>query len=89
MRPIWAALVIAVAAGTSSAAQEALTITVRPSHRDGLSAEARERQARLQRRMEEAEYLFRNICIRCGGGVDRPGADAPFNPLDALATLRR
>ena len=88
MRLLWAAVVIAVAAGTNSVAQEALTLTVRPSP-EGLSDQARARQARLQRRMEEAEYLFRNICIRCGGGLDRPGAYAPFNPADALATPRR
>jgi len=88
MKLLWAAVVIAVAAGTNAAAQEALTLTVRPSP-EGLSEEARARQARLQRRMEEAEYLFRNICIWCGGGLDRPGAYAPFNPVHAPGTPRR
>jgi hypothetical protein len=90
MRALWAAVVVVLTAATSSAeAQEALTLTVRPSHSDALSAAARERQARLERRMREAEYLFRNICIHCGGGIDRPGAHAPFNPIEALASPRR
>ncbi len=89
MRALWAAVVVVLTAAPGFVeAQEALTLTVRPSQH-GLSAEARERQARLERRMREAEYLFRNICIHCGGGIDRPGEHAPFNPIEALAEPRR
>jgi hypothetical protein len=34
--------------------------------------------------MQEADYLLRNICIQCGGGIDRPGA---YGPVDPVATL--
>ena len=78
----------AAALATAAAAQQPLTLTVRPSGVDGLSAEARAREALLQRRMREADSLFRNICVRCGGR-ERPGADAPFQPLDALTAPRR
>ena len=84
-----AVLAGAALAALPAAAQEPLTLTVRPSGFDGLTAEARAREARLQRRMQEADFLFRNICTHCGGGIDRPGSTAPFNPLDALSTPRR
>ena len=68
----------AVAQGTP-----AMTMNVRPSGYEG-SDEARAREARLQKRMQEADYLLRNICIQCGGGIDRPGA---YGPVDPVATL--
>ncbi|HEX2137367.1 MAG TPA: hypothetical protein VHG30_15950 [Microvirga sp.] len=83
-------LSVLVAAGlaTDAAAQQPLTLTVRPSGVEGRSADARTRQALLERRMREADFLFRNICVRCGGR-DRPGADAPFDPVNALSPPRR
>ena len=46
------------------------------------------REALLLRRMDEAEFQFRNICDRCGGR-DRPGANAPFDPIGTLRAPRR
>jgi hypothetical protein len=79
-------LPLAPAAGTAVAQQPAapLPLTVRPSGTDPVEAEARARQERLLKRMQENEYLFRNICVQCGGGVNKPGAYAPFHPIDVL-----
>lgn len=63
---------------------EGLTLRVSPSGYDTVAAEARAREARLQQRMREADFLFRNICRQCGGGTDRPGSNAPFNPIETL-----
>jgi hypothetical protein len=76
-----------VAAQDSAAG--ALPLTVRPSAYDSPSSDARQRQDRLLKRMQEDEYLFRNICVQCGGGVNKPGANAPFEPADALRAARR
>jgi hypothetical protein len=89
MRVLLGALVsFAALAASTAGAQEALTLTVRPSGLDVLSAPAREREALLLRRMEENEFLFRRICDRCGGR-DRPRANAPFDPIGTLRAPRR
>jgi hypothetical protein len=89
MKVLLGALVtFAALAASAAGAQEALTLTVRPSGLEVLSAPARQREAMLQRRMEEVEFLFRNICDRCGG-PDRPGANAPFDPIATLRAPRR
>jgi hypothetical protein len=62
-----------------------LPIIVSPSGVEPAPSEAQQRQERLLKRMQEDEFLFRNICVRCGGGVDKPGAYAPFNPAQALS----
>ncbi|WP_046863292.1 hypothetical protein [Microvirga massiliensis] len=49
--------------------------------------EARARQERLLRRMQESEYRFRSICLYCGGR-DRWAGTAPFDPAAALAPSR-
>jgi hypothetical protein len=81
---------MATASGTA-AAQEAKPplLVVRPSGIDQQNAEARAREDRLYRRMRENDYLFRNICVQCGGGVNRAGANAPFNPIQALGPGQR
>jgi hypothetical protein len=67
---------------------EPLPVTVSPSgYEDAVANEARERQERILKRMQEDEYLFRNICVQCGGGVDGPGAYEPFNPIQALTSV--
>jgi hypothetical protein len=72
-------------AGRSAASEEPpLKLTVRPSGYDASAVDARTRQERLLQRMQENDFLFRNICVQCGGGVNKPGAYAPFNPLEAL-----
>jgi len=84
-----AVMVLAALVALPATAQEPLTLTVHPSGVDGLSEEGQAREARLQRRLKEADFLFRNICTRCGRGTDGPGSTAPFNPIDALGTPRR
>jgi hypothetical protein len=64
-------------------------LVVRPSGVDQQSEEARQREDRLYRRMRENDYLFRNICVQCGGGVNRAGSNAPFNPIQALGPGQR
>jgi hypothetical protein len=79
--------VLAVAAAPATA-QDAMTLTVRPSGFDDLSPAARARAERLQRRLREADFLFRHICVGCGG-IEGPGANAPFDPIGALDRPRR
>ena len=83
MRVLTLALIAVALAGAASA-QEAppMTLSVRPSGYD--AEEARAREERLKKRMEQADYLLRNICIQCGGGINRPGA---YGPVDPVATL--
>jgi hypothetical protein len=91
MSRLLAAFLCLWALASTGAAQEPMTLTVRPSgvdQPDGLSPEAQEREARLRRRMEENDFLFRNICIQCGG-ANRAGPSAPFEPMDALGASRR
>jgi hypothetical protein len=64
-------------------------LIVRPSGIDDKTDEARAREDRLYRRMQENDYLFRNICVRCGGGINRVGANAPFNPIKTLSPSQR
>ncbi len=80
-------LLALLAFGWPAGAQEApaLTLTVKPSGYDA-DAEARAREERLLKRMERADYLLRNICVRCGGGINRPGA---YESVDPVATLGR
>jgi hypothetical protein len=90
--PAAAAALLACSAGaraqdTSGDSGKALPLTVRPSgyDADAVASEARQRQERLLERMKRDDYLFRNICIQCGGGIrSGPGAYAPFNPIQAL-----
>ena len=53
-----------------------------------VSAAARARQERLLRRMQEADYLFRNICRNCGGSIEGPGAYDPVDPPSRLGGAR-
>src|SRR4051794_8493900 len=64
-------------------------LIVRPSGVDDKTDDARAREDRLYRRMQENDYLFRNICVQCGGGINRAGANAPFNPLQSLSPSQR
>jgi len=85
MRVFALVLATGVLAGNAAGAQEKppMTLNVRPSGYDA-TEEARAREERLLKRMEQADYLLRNICIHCGGGINRPGA---YGPVDPVATL--
>jgi hypothetical protein len=81
------ALVAPEAAGFAAQAQEPIALTVRPSRFEDEAAEARARQERLERRMRQAEFAFRSICIACGPG-ERFNSSAPFEPLQVLRSGR-
>lgn len=70
------------AAQESEAGREPPAITVRPS---GIEEDARARQERLSRRLQQSDYAMRHICTHCMGPRMPPGASAPFEPLAALA----
>jgi hypothetical protein len=76
-------LLILALAPLAAAAQDAATDPAVPVFTVRAPTDARSRQERLLRRMEEADYLMRHICTRCGG-VERPGDAAPFEPLARL-----
>jgi hypothetical protein len=74
--------------GTASAeppSSAPLSITVRPSRVDDGTDEAREREDRLYRRMQQNDFDFRHICTGCGEAAPA-GGGAPFNPIEALAS---
>jgi hypothetical protein len=74
----------AMAAGGSDEG-DGLPLVIRPpAAGETIGAEARARQERLLRRMQQADYLFRNICRNCGGAIDGPGAYDPFDPVARL-----
>ena len=66
-------------------ASSPLAITVRPSRVEDQADDAREREDRLYRRMQQNEFQFRNICTGCGGGMAQTGGSVPFNPIETLA----
>lgn len=87
MKTFALALAAALLWSGAASAQDApaLTLSVRPSGYEA-GEEARGREERLRKKMEQAEFLLRNICIQCGGGINRPGA---YGPVDPVATLGR
>ena len=87
---IWVAgFCLAGLLGNAAAAQEApaMQLSVRPSGYDA-AEEAKAREERLRKRMEQADFLLRNICIQCGGGINRPGAYGPVDPVATLGARR-
>jgi hypothetical protein len=84
-----AAMTAVAAAQTSAESTKPPFLVVKPSGFDERTEEAKAREDRLLRRMEQNDYLFRNICIHCGGGVNRVGSNAPFNPIQALSPQQR
>lgn len=61
-----------------------LVLTVRPSGYDA-DAEVQARQERLLKRMEQADYSVRSICVNCGDSWKHQ-TYAPFNPLQSLSS---
>ena len=84
-----AALSATAAAQTAAQPTKPPFLVVKPSGFDERTEEAKAREDRLLRRMEQNDYLFRNICVHCGGGVNRVGSNAPFNPIQALGPQQR
>jgi hypothetical protein len=82
------ALFAAEAGGfAAQAEEEPIALTIRPSRVEEEAAEARARQERLERRMRQAEFAFRSICIACSPG-ERFNSSVPFEPLQALRSGR-
>jgi len=82
---IIAATVPALAQGQAASDAEGskpLRLTVRPSGFDA-DAENQARQERLLRRLEQADYSVRSICVNCGDAWKHQ-TYAPFNPLQSL-----
>ncbi|QFU15746.1 hypothetical protein [Microvirga thermotolerans] len=79
-----AAPALAQAEGAPAAGSNPLVLTVRPSgYETGADSEAQARQERLLKRMEQADYSVRSICVNCGDGWKHQ-TYAPFNPLQSL-----
>ena len=89
VRPLLLSLALlgSEAAASLALAQEPLALTIRPSRFEEEAAQARARQERLERRLRQAEFAFRSICINCGPG-DRFNNSAPFEPLQVLGSGR-
>jgi len=89
---VWTNLAILGVAGPAlaQAAPEgkAMQLTVRPSGYDAQTNEAQERQQKLLKRMEQADYMVRSICVNCGDHWKHQ-TYAPFNPLASLKPSTR
>jgi hypothetical protein len=86
-RTVLTAAAVACLAGSVSA-QEApgsdpLRLVVRPSGYETEPNDAKERQERLLRRLEQSNHMMRSICINCGDAWKHQ-IYAPFNPLARL-----
>lgn len=79
------ALLASAGPGLAQASPEgkAMKLTVRPSGVDQEASEARARQEKLLKRMEQSDLMIRSICINCGDGWKHQ-IYAPFNPLASL-----
>ena len=84
-----AVLFLSGAAGARAENAKPPLLIVHPSGVDDRNEDARAREDRLNRRMQENDYLFRNICVQCGGGINRAGSNAPFNPIKTLSPSQR
>jgi hypothetical protein len=88
MHRILMSAVLLLAFSPAPSAEEAspapLRLRVSPSGIDHAASESLVRQERLMRRMQQSDFLFRSICVRCGGRSDFPYVTAPFEPEAAL-----
>lgn len=84
----WAGLALLASMGAAHAQEEgkAMQLTVRPSGFD--RNEAKERQERLLKRMEQSNHMIRSICMNCGDQWKHQ-IYAPFNPLASLKPSSR
>jgi hypothetical protein len=89
----WRGLVLAAGLFSSTPAlpeeaREPLSFTVRPSRVEAAD-DARARQERLSRRLEDSEFALRSICRNCSPYLDRSASPVPFQPVEALGGPRR
>jgi hypothetical protein len=84
----WAGLALLASMGAALAQEEgkAMQLTVRPSGFE--RNEAKERQERLLKRMEQSNHMIRSICMNCGDQWKHQ-IYAPFNPLASLKPSSR
>jgi hypothetical protein len=91
-RTVLAATALMIFAGTSHAQEvpgsDPLRLVVRPSGYESETNDAKERQERLLRRLEQSNHMMRSICINCGDAWKHQ-IYAPFNPLDRLGERSR
>ena len=69
-------------------AAKGLRLTVRPSGYEAEQNEARERQERLLKRLEQSNHMIRSICINCGDSWKHQIYE-PFNPYASLKPSAR
>lgn len=78
------ALMVLASAAPALGQEGPPVITVRPSGVIDEGAQARQRQERLLRRLEQSEYEFRSICRVCGS-PERFEVASPFEPHRTLS----
>lgn len=67
----------------SQEAPNPMVLVVRPSGVDPMGSEARERQEKLLRRLEQSDHMIRSICRNCGDEWKHQIYE-PFHPLATL-----
>jgi uncharacterized protein (DUF1501 family) len=91
-RTVLAAAVLASVTGTSLAQEpggsDPMRLVVRPSGFEAEANEARARQERLLRRLEQSNHMVRSICTHCGDEWKHQ-IYAPFYPLASLGAGNR
>ncbi|HZH51513.1 MAG TPA: hypothetical protein VEZ16_06470 [Microvirga sp.] len=89
-RTALAAAIFAFLAGAALAQEAAnpMVLVVRPSGVDAASSEAKERQERLLRRLEQSNHMIRSICRNCGDEWKHQIYE-PFHPLATLGAENR
>jgi hypothetical protein len=65
-----------------------LKLTVRPSGYEAEQNEAKERQEKLLRRLEQSDHMIRSICRNCGDSWKHQIYE-PFNPYASLKPSAR
>lgn len=65
-----------------------MKLTVRPSGYEAEQNEAKQRQEKLLRRLEQSDYMIRSICINCGDAWKHQIYE-PFNPYASLKPSAR
>ena len=83
----WTSLALLGSLGGALAQEgKAMQLTVRPSGFE--RNEAKERQERLLKRMEQSNHMIRSICMNCGDQWKHQ-IYAPFDPLASLKPSSR